>query len=151
MRVVLKAGETGLYLQPNGAWSQNRESAREFVSSVEAYWWAIERGLQGTEVWLAVTDPKKDFPCITIQSDSNRPAINCNYSDWREALHSHLFNGIEVDLLDFDYARHGESCELLAQAFVLDFSLGRDPKGGTAHFRKKVEWCDSKGQKKSGK
>jgi hypothetical protein len=125
-----------------------RESARRFVNAVAAYWWAFKKGLQGTEVWLALTSPKKDFACLTVQTGSIHPAINCKHSDWHETLHAHLFNGIELDLLNFDYSQDGELCEVLARAFVMEFRLDRDPKARTAHFRKTAGWSISRTNKR---
>jgi hypothetical protein len=151
MRVVLRQKETGLYLQPNGVWSPKRNSARQFENAVAAYWWAFEQGLQGTEVWLALDDTKKDFVCLTVQSGSIHPAINCKHSGWHQTLYAHLFNGVEIDLKNFDYSRHGELCEVLARAFMMEFRLGRDPQARTAHFRKKQDSPISRTNKRKAK
>ena len=128
MSVVLRQQETGHYFQCSGKWNPNRETAKEFLSALVAYWWAVDKRLLGTEVWLALADPRKDLVCMKVQSASNRAVINCEHLGWREELHSLLFNGIEVGLINFDYALHGESCQLLAEAFVAEFSLDRVPE-----------------------
>ena len=143
MRVVLRQEGTGLYLQPDGTWSLCREQAREFISASVAYWWAMEQRLLRAEVWLAYANPKDDFACMKIEPGSKRPVIDCAHTDWKEALHSHLYNGIEADLINFQYTLHGEACELLAQAFAMEFQLDRDPSTNAAHFRKRHEWRDS--------
>ena len=133
MRVVLRQAVTGHYLQPSGEWTPARESARCFISAVAAYFWAIEEKLLGTEVWLALTDPHKDFACMRVSGRC--PIIDCNHPDWNSSLHSLLFNGVEVDLVNFDFAEHGNSCELLAQASAMEFALDRDPAKKAARFR----------------
>ena len=139
MRVVLRQQETGHYLQPSGEWNRNRESARQFLSAVDAYRWAIEQEMVGTEVWLALSDARKDFPCMKVQGRLNRPVINCRHLSWEDELQTLLFSGIAVDLVNFNYDLHGESCELLAQGFSMEFNLSRDPTCKTAYFRKKTE------------
>ena len=139
MRVVLRQQETGHYLQPSGEWAQNRDSARQFLSAVGAYRWAMEQQMVGTEVWLALSDARKDFACLKVQGRLNRPVINCGHLSWEDELRALLFGGIAVDLVNFDYDSHGESCELLARGSSMEFNLARDPKCRTAHFRKRTE------------
>src|SRR5690242_2202714 len=106
MRVVLRQPETGFYFQPSGVWNLNRASARQFSSSISAYWWALDRGLQGAEVWLLLQNPDDDFSCITVESGWPRPVINCGHLEWSRELHWHLFNGLEADLLNFNPVTH---------------------------------------------
>ena len=68
----------------------------------------------------------------------SRPLINCQREDWIKALHSCLYKGIEVDLLNFDCAKHGEDCDLIAEAFAMEFRLNRDLQSRAAHFRRKA-------------
>ena len=137
MRVVLKYSETGRFFQPNGTWTADRETAKDFASVVVAYWSALGRGLQGADVWLAFDDPKDDFACMKVQPGLNRPIINCEQSSWEQALNWHLYNGLEVDLLNFDQILHGRPCDLIAEAFDVGFGMVRDTVGRTVHFRKK--------------
>jgi hypothetical protein len=136
MRILLRQPETGLFLQPTGEWTANRETAREFGGAVNAYLWASERGLFGTEVWLALIDPLKDFVCIRVQGGKHRPVINCQHPQWNHALHSYLFDGVEVDLHDFDFGLHGEYCKTLSQSFMMDFTIDLNRDSSVAHFRK---------------
>ncbi|HTL56833.1 MAG TPA: hypothetical protein VL361_14225 [Candidatus Limnocylindrales bacterium] len=87
---------------------------------------------------------------MRIRSGSKRPVVDCAHPDWKEAVHSHLYNGIEVDLINFEYSLHGESCELLAQSSTMEFKLDRDPDARAAHFRKKEDWRDSTTQRPTG-
>src|SRR5215467_1788541 len=101
MRVVLRQSDSGLYLQPSGEWSPDRETAREFLSAVVAYWWSVEQDLMA-DVWMVLKDPTDDFACMRAQSGRTRPLINCRHEDWSHSLHSFLYNSIEVDLMNFD-------------------------------------------------
>ena len=140
MRVLLRQPETGLFLQPTGEWNHNRETARAFASAVTAYFWALERDLLGTEVWLALVDPRRDFVCITVLGGTHRPVINCQHSEWSHALHAYLFDGVEVDLRDFDFSLHGECCKRLSESFLMDFSVDSKGDSSIAHFRKQAGW-----------
>lgn len=53
-------------------------------------------------------------------------------ADWRQKL-----QGAEVDLIIFEYELHGQSCELIAEAFDAEFQLDRVSGIKAAHFRKK--------------
>ena len=136
MRILLRQPETGLFLQPTGEWSHDRETARQFAGAVNAYFWALERGLTGTEVWLALVDPLKDFVCIRVQGGKHRPVINCQHPEWGHALHSYLFDGVEVDLRDFDFSLHGEFCKELSESFMMEFTVDLNRDTSVAHFRK---------------
>ena len=138
MRVILRQPKTGLYLQSSGQWFSERVTAMEFESVVIAYWWALERSLRA-EVWLASEHSGKDSACMRVQPLVKRPIIDCRHEDWTKALHSFLYNDIEVDLTNFNFRKHGVSCELIAQAFTLEFSLSRHPQAREAHFRKKAQ------------
>lgn len=54
------------YLQPSGEWNESRETAREFASSVLAYWWAKEQNLLGIDVLMAYADANKDFVSMRL-------------------------------------------------------------------------------------
>jgi len=69
-----------------------------------------------------------------------RGIVNCQEINWQQLLHSHLFKGREVDLINFEYETHGHSCELIAQAFAMQFQLDRVPAAKAAHFRRRPEW-----------
>jgi len=69
----------------------------------------------------------------------SRPIVNCADEEWTKAVHSHLYQGLEVDLINFDFELHGQSCELMAEAFAFEFFLGRIPQERAAHFRKKLK------------
>ena len=136
MRVVLRQPETGLYLQPSGDWAPERETAREFLSAVVAYWWAVEQKL-AAEVWFALRDSSKDFACAKVLPRERRPTVNGDHEDWSAILHSFLYNGIEVDLINFDFDKHAQPCALIAEAFAIEFRLDRDLQSRVAHFRRK--------------
>ncbi len=67
MRILIRKRASEYYLQPSGGWSTKRETAREFPSSVFAYWWAQEQELLGIEILLAFDyDPSYDFACLRL-------------------------------------------------------------------------------------
>ena len=142
MRILLRQQDSGFYLQPSGQWSNDRKTAREFVDATAAYWWAVEQSLPAAEVLLAFTDTSEDFVSMSVKkgrADSRRSVVDCRHPDWHRELHSQLYAGAEVDLMHFDYHLHGQSCELIAQAFDSEFQLDRVPSVKAAHFRKKPE------------
>lgn len=61
MRILIRKREGRAYLQPGGKWSPNRNTAKQFESSVFAYWWAQEQKLLGIDILMAFDDPKYDF------------------------------------------------------------------------------------------
>ncbi len=61
MRVILQRREGGLYLQPGGRWSESRETAMEFISSVAALSWAWNMRLAGVDILLAFEEPERDL------------------------------------------------------------------------------------------
>ncbi len=63
-RVLIRRRREQDYLQPSGDWSADRNTARHFVSSVAAYWWAHEQKLLGIEVLLAFDDSAYDLVII---------------------------------------------------------------------------------------
>ncbi len=66
MRILLRHRETHLYLQRSGKWSSDRETAREFPTSVLAYFWAKEQRLLNAQILLAFADPRMDIACMTV-------------------------------------------------------------------------------------
>ncbi len=58
-RILLRQGQE--YLQPSGEWNKARATAREFASSLLAYWWAKEKQLLGVEVVMVYADGQPDF------------------------------------------------------------------------------------------
>ncbi len=67
MRILLRQAETGLYLQPSGEWTSNRETARTFATSVLAYYWAKEQHLIKACVLLAFNNPAFDIECMCVR------------------------------------------------------------------------------------
>ncbi len=61
MRVLIRRRTGQLYLQPSGAWTPNRRTARNFASSLLASAWAKEQRLLDAEILLAWADPSYDF------------------------------------------------------------------------------------------
>lgn len=59
------ASAAGCFLQPDGHWSENRQTARQFAHTVDAHWWAKEQDYLGAEVVLVYPDPSRDYPCIS--------------------------------------------------------------------------------------
>ncbi len=59
-----QGSQAGLYLQPGGHWSENRETARLFTHTVDAHWWAKEQQYLNAEVVLAYPDPGRDYSCM---------------------------------------------------------------------------------------
>ena len=66
MRILLRQQVSGLYLQVSGDWTANREGARSFSNSVEAYWWALEQALLNTDVLLAFNDENYDIVSMSV-------------------------------------------------------------------------------------
>jgi len=60
--------------------------------------------------------------------------ISCKASDWKNVLKVNLQDGIEADLIDFDYTLDGHFCELLAAAHSMRFKL--DAQNNTGSFRR---------------
>lgn len=65
-RFCLRQQKSQRYLQPSGEWNESRETAREFASSVLAYWWAKEQNLLGIDVLMAYADANKDFVSMRL-------------------------------------------------------------------------------------
>jgi len=67
--------------------------------------------------------------------DINQVIINCLASEWRNVAASALRDGIEVDLVKFDYLLDVEDCKILAVTYTMDFRF--DPKTSAGFFRKR--------------
>ena len=67
--------------------------------------------------------------------DINQVIINCLASDWRNVAASALRDGIEVDLVKFDYLLDVEDCKILAVTYSMDFRF--DSKTSVGFFRKR--------------
>jgi hypothetical protein len=78
---------------------------------------------------------------------SERVVVDCREPEWRQELHSRLYAGSEVDLINFEYELHGQSCELIAQAFGPEFQLDRVPTAKAAHFRRRIDLFTRPGQR----
>ncbi len=63
-RILLRQGH--LYLQPSGEWNEAKATARQFASSLLAYWWAKEQRLLGVEVVMASSDGQPDFVSMRV-------------------------------------------------------------------------------------
>ncbi len=66
MRIVLRRREE-LYLQPSGQWTNNRETAREFETSFQAFSLAQNENWIHSEVVLTFGDPLYDL--VALQAD----------------------------------------------------------------------------------
>ncbi len=66
MRVLLRKQQDHQYMQPSGEWSDDRETARTFPTSVFAYLWAQEKKLLGIDVLLAFDDAKWDLVTMRL-------------------------------------------------------------------------------------
>lgn len=58
--------------------------------------------------------------------------IDCKSTAWRTLLKTHLQEGREVDLKNFDYTVDGQFCELLTVSHARTFKL--DAKHSVGHF-----------------
>lgn len=65
-RILIRKREGDLYLQPSGEWSEERQTARAFIGSVAAYYWAKEQELLGVEVLMAFADERYDIVTFRI-------------------------------------------------------------------------------------
>ena len=61
--------------------------------------------------------------------------INCKDKDWPTLLKNNLQEGLEVDLINFDYSLDGHICELLAVTHNRRFEL--DSKNSAGFFKKR--------------
>jgi hypothetical protein len=66
MRIVLRNRKSRLYLQPSGEWGADRDTARDFPTSVVAYFWAKEQQLLNVQILLTFADPRLDIACMTV-------------------------------------------------------------------------------------
>jgi hypothetical protein len=65
MRILIRKREGKQYLQPTSQWSPNRTAAKDFESSVFAYWLAQEQALLDIDILMAFDNPKYDFVPLT--------------------------------------------------------------------------------------
>ena len=68
--------------------------------------------------------------------------IDCSGENWKTFLKRNLQDGIEVELLGFDYAADGHFCEILAISHSMTFRL--DFKKKTGVFKKIAPVADPK-------
>jgi hypothetical protein len=66
-----------------------------------------------------------------------RATIDCSAVDWIEQLGAHLCQATVVDLINFDLARHGHDCEVIAKTLDFEFLPDRDLTAKIGHFRRK--------------
>jgi hypothetical protein len=62
--------------------------------------------------------------------------INCIAPDWRNVLKTNLQEGLEVELINFDYTLNGQFCEMLAMAHRMRLEL--DVKNKAGFFKKEM-------------
>ncbi len=74
MRILLRQNATGLYLQPSGQWTENRETARDFQSAVGACYWALAQRLEGIHVLYAFANPALDVAAMAVPNTGSPPA-----------------------------------------------------------------------------
>ena len=67
LRILLRRPDTGMYLQSSGEWGAERNSARDFDSSLLAYDWAKQNGLLGSAVLMAVGPEQNDTVLARVQ------------------------------------------------------------------------------------
>lgn len=67
MRVLLRRAESRTYLQAEGLWTSDRETARDFGTSGRAILFAAENRLGGLEVVLAFENSQYDLS-IALQN-----------------------------------------------------------------------------------
>ncbi len=65
-RILLRQQKGQKYLQPSGEWNETRATAREFATSLLAYWWAKEQQLLGVEVVMAYADAQRDVVSMRV-------------------------------------------------------------------------------------
>ena len=68
--------------------------------------------------------------------------IDCSDASWKTFLKRNLQDGIEVELLGFDYATDGHFCEILAISHSMTFRLNFKKKTGL--FKKIAPVSDPK-------
>ena len=68
--------------------------------------------------------------------------IDCSDANWKTLLKRNLQDGIEVELLGFDYAVEGQFCEILAISHSMSFRLNFKEKAGM--FKKTAPVADPK-------
>jgi hypothetical protein len=67
LRILLRQPDTGMYIQSSGEWGAERNSARDFDSSLLAYEWAKENGFLGSAVLMAVGPEQFDTVLARVQ------------------------------------------------------------------------------------
>lgn len=69
-----------------------------------------------------------------------RIEIDCSLVSWKPVLEASIRQGSEADLINFNFAEHGEHCAALARRFQIEFRPARDPSERIATFRFLSRW-----------
>jgi len=81
-------------------------------------------------IFMPLNESKKE------SSRKMNPIItSCLASDWRNVTASALRDGIEVDLVKFNFLFDVEDCKMLAVTYSMDFRF--DPKTSAGFFTKR--------------
>jgi hypothetical protein len=62
--------------------------------------------------------------------------INCAQDNWKNILKNAVEDGVEAELINFDYSANGRICELLVMTHALHFVF--DPKAHAGFLKKLV-------------
>jgi len=77
----------------------------------------------------------RNEPIRDSSGDLDQVIINCLASDWRNVAASALRDGIEVDLVKFNFLFDVEDCKILAVTYSMDFRF--DSKTSAGFFTKR--------------
>jgi len=83
-----------------------------------------------SSIFMPLNEPIRDS-----SGDINQVIINCLASDWRNVAASALRDGIEVDLVKFNFLFDVEDCKILAVTYSMDFRF--DSKTSAGFFTKR--------------
>jgi hypothetical protein len=65
-RILIRRGKDGAYLQPDGQWTQARDTARAFENCNQAFFHASANELAGIEILFAF-DPEQCYDFVALR------------------------------------------------------------------------------------
>ena len=74
-------------------------------------------------------------PEQTTNVTNGKNVIDCTTPQWKSLLKQAIQDGLEVDLVHFDYTENGEFCETLAMAHKMNLRI--DFKESKGFFRQR--------------
>ena len=65
-----------------------------------------------------------------------RRTLSCLHPNWEDDVLYLLSTDHEIDLIDFDYDKHGTTCESLARQYPVELRMDRNPSVRVIYFRR---------------